>query len=284
MAVDGIRIAIACEDQAHRAMVTFLADRVVLAEAAVRGATWPDAETLQWARTFCGLVADDAQPESSRFYHLTRIEGDAAALEHRPAIGKRPIRDRGFIGGRPLEPEARMWRRLLLIFAAEQPRPDVLIVVRDTDGDPRRLRGLSQALELMSEFPEPWPVIAAIPHQDAEAWFVAGFVPRDEVESERLRQLRKDLSFSPPDEPHRLTAHPNNARTDAKRVLQLLIAGQDESRPPRTEELPELCERMLSDLPLLEKRGADCGLANFLDAVRSKLVPLLTGGPTHSQV
>ena len=94
------------------------------------------------------------------------------------------------------------------------------------------------------------------------------YEPRDEEEASRLEALRKDkdkkLSFNPPETPHRLTAHPNDAPTDAKRVLRFLLFGEYTSRPPALEELPALCERLLQDLDRLERRGADSYLADLL--------------------
>lgn len=170
-----------------------------------------------------------------------------------------------------------------MLFMIEEPPPAVLIVARDTDGDPKRLDGLRQALELLQDFPQPLPVIVAVPHQDAEAWFVAGFVPLNQAEERRLEGLRDELLFSPPDEAHRLTAHPNDAPTDAKRVLRVLAFDDDASRPPSLDELPELCGRTLGDLALLRRRGVGCGLREFLEELREVLVPVIIPGPLATE-
>lgn len=122
-------------------------------------------------------------------------------------------------------------------------------------------------------------MILAVPHQDAEAWFVAGFRPESKEERLRLTECQMILGFDAPVEPHRLTAHPNDARTDAKRVLRILVFDENASRPPALEELQDLCDRTLNDLGLLERRGAGCGLAAFLDALRGTLVPHFIPGP-----
>lgn len=208
-----------------------------------------------------------------RFYSLMRARNDVEELGKLPRIAGQPIRLTGYMDGKPLKPEAAFWRRVFLLFAAEEPPPDVLIVVRDTDGDLRRLEGLGQALDFLRTFPRPLPVVVAAPNQDAEAWFVAGFVPQDEPERRRLKERTEILSFNPSEEPHRLTARPNEAPTDAKRVLRILVFNEDQSRPPSVEELPDLCERTLHDLALLERRGERCGLSPFLRDLRATLVP-----------
>lgn len=271
----GVRIALAGEDQAHRALLTVLADGVLLDEAAKRSAHWITAESLQWLRSYQGRGDDEHRPEHLRFYPLAQAKRDAEELPKHCTIGGRPIKLRGHIDGRPLRPEAGLWRRVLLLFACDNPPPRVLIVAHDTDGDRTRVKDLEQALVLTRAF----PVIVAAPHQDAEAWFVAGFRPESDVERRRLSERRDDLGFDPPEEPHRLTAHPNDARTDAKRVLRGLVFGENASRAPALEEIPDLCDRTLKDLGLLERRGVECGLTAFLDALRGTLVPLFIPGP-----
>lgn len=276
-----MRIAIACEDQAHRALATSLIDRVLLSEAGRRGAAhWVDEPSLAFLRSFCGLEDTDNTPEHLRFYDLKRANEDVVKLGQRPLVGGQRLRLTGHIHGKPLQPEAAFWRRVLILFAAAQPRPDALIVVRDTDGDLRRLAGLKQALEVSGW---PLPILVAAPHQDAEAWFVAGFVPLSDPERQRFGAIKGKLSFDPSEEPHRLTARPNDAPTDAKRVLRVLVFDENESRSPSLEELPELGARTLSDLALLERRGQHCGLRDFLDDLRRQLVPLLIPGPAAAR-
>lgn len=172
-----------------------------------------------------------------------------------------------------------MWRRVFALFVAKDPPPAALVVVHDTDGEEERLSGLEQALELMrTELSDPLPIVAATPHPEAEAWFVAGLIPADEKERRRLTELTHDLSFEPTKEPHRLTARPNDASTDAKRVLRLLLFGEDASRPPSSEELPDVCDRVFADLALIEGRGDACRLAAFVGDVRIRLVPILVPG------
>jgi hypothetical protein len=264
----GVRIVLAGEDQAHRALMTHLADRVLLDEAAKRSADWINDESLQFFRSYSGR-GDEDRPEHLRFYPLAQAKADAEDLPKHRTIGGRRIKLHGHIDGKPLRPEAGFWRRVLLLLAGDDPPPDLLIVAHDTDGDRARVKDLEQAVALT----HPIPVIIAAPHQDAEAWFVAGFRPRSDAEHRRLSERRKELSFDPPEEPHRLTAHPNDARTDAKRVLRIFVFDEDASRAPTLEEMGDLCERTLDDLALLERRGEACGLAAFLAAVRSTLAP-----------
>lgn len=142
---NGIRIAVAGEDQAHRALVTYLADRVLLDEAAKRAAHWINAESLQSLRTYAGRSEDDHRPEHLRFYSLARAKGDAEELPKHLTIGGRRIKLHGHIDGKPLRPEAGFWRRVLLLLACDDPPPEVLIVAHDTDGDLARIKDLEQA-------------------------------------------------------------------------------------------------------------------------------------------
>jgi hypothetical protein len=263
-----LRIAVACEDEAHHALATALTDNIVLDQSRVEGATWI-ADSLAYLRVYCGLAGQED------FYRLSNLKKDAASFRDQVTINGRVVKLRGHVDGRPLEPEAGMWRRCLILFATQRPIPDVLVVLHDTDGDRDRLKGLDQALHIAEGFG--YHVIVGAPHQDAEGWFVAGFVPQNDHEKGRLAAIKSELGFDPSEEPHRLTAHPNEARTDAKRVLRVLVFDEDRSRPPSAGELPDLCVRTLSNLDLLERRGKDAGLAVFLQRLRSGIPPRLMG-------
>jgi hypothetical protein len=201
--------------------MTFLADRVLLDEAVKRSAHWINAEDLPSLRTYSGRGDDGDKPEHLRFYPLAQAKADAEDLPKQCTIGGRPIKLRGHIDGKPLRPEAGFWRRVLLVLACDDPPPEVLIVAHDTDGDRARIKDLEQALSLT----HPMPVIIAAPHQDAEAWFVAGFRPESDAERRRLSERRDELGFDPPEEPHRLTGP---SRADAVSCTGWWLA----SKPP----------------------------------------------------
>lgn len=263
-----VRIVLVCEDQAHRALATFLADQVILDEALRRGADWINDASLGYYRRYSGLCEREGEPEEERYYPLGQAKADARDY-------KGPARLNGHINGQPAGLEASLWRRVFVLVASIDPPPDALVVVHDTDGDIKRRTGLDQALSAMKDLPHALPVVVAMPHQDAEAWFVAGFVPQNPHERLRLDECKKELAFLPPEEPHRLTAHPNDAPTDAKRVLQILLHGENRSRPPSRAELPALCDRTLRDRSLLTRRGRLAQLSAYLDDLRTILVPVV---------
>ncbi len=155
-----------------------------------------------------------------------------------------------------------MWRRVLMLFCHCEPRPDVVILARDLDGYPGRREGMEQ---VVSGIPWPFQIALATAQPEVEAWVVSGFVPKDAAEQKRLRALREKLSFDPTTQSERLTSHPNDADTDAKRVLSELC-GDDSVRQ----------ERCLDDRTLLRQRGAGNGLSAFLAEIDQQIVPALS--------
>jgi hypothetical protein len=274
MADSGLQLVIVCEDSAHYFLATELADRVLLHEAQARGADWIDDRSLAHLRSFAG-------PDGAPGYcSMSRAKQIAEDLGRTVTVGGRPIKLRGHITpGQALGPETGFWRRVLLHFAAQEAPPALVIVMKDTDGEHARLDGLRKALSLVGNL----PVIVGAPHQDAEAWFVAGFQPASTLERDRHATCTGDLMFDPCQQPHRLTAHPNDATTDAKRVLRRIAFGDDRSCPPSPDELVGLCERTLRDLRVLEARGAQCGLATFLADLHERYVPLFIPGPAPAR-
>lgn len=247
-------IGVACEDEGHFTAATCLADHVLLSEVG-----WLDG-ILNEMRAWRGLT------ERERWYKYNPEDISGAPI----TINGQTLRTHGHINGQPPKPEARMWRGVLTAFCRAQPRPDAVILLRDLDGytgargKANRREGLVQVLTI--EWP--FPVIAGWAEPEVEAWHVAGFTPHGADEQANLQALRESLSFDPTTSPHRLTSHPNDAPTDAKRVLQRLC-GDDPTRRLAC----------LSDHATLRARGAEIGAADFLDALQRKLVPLMSNLP-----
>lgn len=156
-------------------------------------------------------------------------------------------------------------RRILLSFEQLTPRPEVVIVARDGDGRAEERRsGFEQVVQGM-----PWSfgVILAMPEPESEAWFICGFERMSDEDKMRHTAflLTAELNFNPITEPHRLTSHPNDAPTDAKRVAAALF-GDDHGRRNACLEVP---------LATLVERGKHAGLARFIDDLRRVLVPLV---------
>jgi len=239
-------IGLVCEDHGHFSAVTRLVDAALVA-----GHAWLDG-ILEDCRKWRGLADDEP------WYKYD----PADANDLRPIVldGRR-VAPHGHIGGVPLKPEAGMWRRALMLLCDREPRPDVVVLARDLDGYPERREGIDQ---VVANLPWPFKITVAAPQPEIEAWFVSGFVPTDAAEKQRLADLSRDLSFDPTLRSERLTSHPNDATTDAKRVLSRLCGDAVERR-----------ERCLDDRALLRQRGAANGLSAFLAEVDMHIVPAL---------
>ncbi|HET7501735.1 MAG TPA: hypothetical protein VFK02_12045 [Kofleriaceae bacterium] len=151
-----------------------------------------------------------------------------------------------------------MWRKILLLFCHTDPRPDVVVLVRDLDGYRDRRGGLEQVCDRLTW---PFPIVVAAPAPEIEAWIVSGFAPTDADERVRLEEVRAELSFDPTQQSHRLTSHPDTARTDAKRVLSRLCLDDRER------------EQCCLERNLLHERGERNGAREFLEHVHERILP-----------
>jgi hypothetical protein len=243
-------IGIACEDSGHFSTVTRLVDDTL-----VTSHDWLDG-VLADCRSWRGLKEGEA------WYKYDPDD----AHDLRPIVheGQRIARH-GLIKGEPLKPEAGMWRKVLMLFCDADPRPDVVILARDLDGYPGRRPGPTRRdgiQQVREGFSWPFKIAVATPEPEIEAWLVSGFVPAGPDEQARLLALRRALSFDPTTQSERLTSHPNDAATDAKRVLAQLCGDEQERR-----------EACLADRELLRRRGGANGAAAFLDEVDELVVP-----------
>lgn len=239
-----LRLGIACEDNGHYTVATRLVDAALLARHTWLTGKLPD------HRSHVGLAPDSA------WYKYDPTD----ANDLRPIVldGRR-IAPSGHIAGKPLRPEAGMWRKILLLFCHRDPRPDAVLLLRDLDGYPDRLDGMQQAAQ---DIEWPFPIAIAAAQPEIEAWWISGFTPSTPAERGTLHALTRELSFDPTLESHRLTSHPNDAATDAKRVLSRLC-GDD----------PERRDRCLEDRHSLRQRGLKNGLTPFLDEIDRHVLP-----------
>lgn len=237
-------IGLVGEDETHFWVATRLID-----DALVAGVDWIEG-VVESCRSWQGRHGDERwyKYSSSDAYDLRPITIDGVT-----------IKLQGRIGGEPLKPEAGMWRKVLLRFVHTDPRPDIVVVVRDLDGRDERRAGIDQ---VRNGLPWPFVIVAATPQPEIEAWIVAGFVPRDREERARLDAASRELSFDPTIASHRLTSHPNDAATDAKRVLARLCGGDRER------------EQQCLDRELLHHRGAENRAREFLDEVGERVLPV----------
>ncbi len=253
---DGLlRFVVVGEDHVHRALAMGLCDAVACKLAHDRDADWFDPEHHRewWAPDM-----DAHTPANRRFRPL-----------------KNPTRRRyhGHIGGRPAGPGAQKMRGVFLDLLQEQPRPNLVVMLQDSDGDGRIAESAIQVLHYLNEIEGAPPLVIGIPNRDAEAWFLAAGV-ESRGQRERLAAARKILPFDPTHQPERLTSSPNDSPTDAKRVVRFVLledgdklaTGRPASLPPSPDEADLLAQRLGRVLVVGESYEA-CGLADFVRAL-----------------
>jgi hypothetical protein len=238
-------LAVVCEAAADRRIATGLADRVLCQEI-----DWLKPEGIDGHRQWQGLE------EGSSHLEWHEVKGHARA---------RGLKAHGHFQGEPGAPDAFIARLALLLLAIGERCPDATVLVRDTDGQPERRVGLEQA---RADRPWPFPVLVGVAHPKRESWVLAGFEPRTRSEEEALARVRQELGFDPRLQAEALSARAPGALRDAKRVLKLL-----------TGEAHDREEACWLDCALdeLARRGQLSGLTDYLEEVRTRLVPLFTG-------
>lgn len=238
-------LAVVCEADADRRTATGLADRVLCREV-----DWIEPEVLDGHRKWQGLL------EGGSHLQWRQVKDHARA---------RGLKAHGHFNGEPGAPDAFAARLALLLLATSGRPPDAAVLMRDTDGQQERKVGLEQA-RMDREWP--FPVLIGCADPKRECWVLAGFEPRSPDEDAILAQLRQELGFDPRLQAEALSAKESGALRDAKRVLSLLVGGDRDREQSCWVECP---------LEALVERGRLNGLADYLDEVRTRLVPLFTG-------
>lgn len=154
--------------------------------------------------------------------------------------------------------------RVMKHYRGEMDGPKALFLFRDSDGELARKSAIEAAREKSS-----WDVSTAIAvaHPMRESWLIAGFVPRDGEEA-LLQGLRSEFGKDVITRSHELAPRDDTAASHPKNILTRLI-GED----PSSEE------RCCLDAPLDEliERGQLNGLADFISALESEIVPMFGG-------
>ncbi len=238
-----VNIVVICEAPADQRTGCGLADRVIY-----KHAEWITEEVVSDCRGWQGFAPGTE-------FCLWR---DVAVLAR-----QRGIRAYGHFANDPAEPDALAGRRALLLIASLDNTPNAIILLRDSDGDEARCRGLEQARN-ERRLPNV-PVVVGVAHAKRECWVLAGFEPQDDEERRKLDAMRQELGFDPRLHAERLDARTPSAKKNAVRVLERLV-----SRDPDREAA---CWRM-TDLMVLAERGARSGLAKYLEEVQQFVVPL----------
>jgi hypothetical protein len=174
-----------------------------------------------------------------------------------------------FRGVKPLHPYSQNALRAIRVLAVTPDRVDVIVMVPDSDCDEDRLKGLKQARDYVKAT---FPIVIGLAHTKRECWHICGFEPENDGERQTLIELRSELGFDVRTQSEESTAKHRDTtdKRSAKRVLSKLCGGNHD------REL-----RCLTTLPIeeLKKRGENNGLAQFLDEITTRLVPLFAHAP-----
>ncbi|WP_163994124.1 hypothetical protein [Pyxidicoccus caerfyrddinensis] len=240
-------IVIICEGPADHRTAPAIADRVLSSSA-----EWLVPEMLHAFREWRGLKRHEPFLAWKQVHTLARAAN---------------IRINGFFNGEPGAPDAYAARQALALLkvAGEDPI-DAVILLRDSDNDEERKRGLEQARAEVSNPSS--PLLIGVAHTKRECWVLAGFNPLDERERAQLDALKQELGFDPCLCAEELTAQQDGAKRDAKRVLSVLTGNSIDREATCWKECA---------FQQLEARGQNTGLAAFIQEIRTKLVPLWTG-------
>jgi hypothetical protein len=249
-----VRIAVIAEADADRKQVCELIDRKIRHHAP----DWWDDEQIEAEREYCGL-----RPNTSftRWRDLRSLPSPEGAL-----------RRGGFIGfNKPghVHSDYPSGRKALMVSFLAKPIVDIVILVRDMDDEPADRKASLQ--KARSEIPAgALKVVLALPNAKREAWVLNGYEPRSEQEETALAEFRKELGFDPRTHAERLDAREHGAKRDAKRVLKGLIGDNWER---------EAACWLETSWDVIRERGKNTGLTEFLEEVKTKVIPLVTGRP-----
>lgn len=242
---------VVAEDRLGAKVVHTLVDRILI-------------EKIEWA--YQGLLKDLRQwqtfPNERRYYDRKHAVLDQK--EHFPRV-----KFHGQFKGHSWASEALHYKSLFLLYEKHW-GTQFLFVARDGDKPAADRHEAFKAVyqEYQSKRPEITKrIILAFAIPEVEAWLIAGFEEQNDKERQTLKLVKQELGFNPVEHPERLTSNNREDKKDAKRRFGELCCGQDQS------VIEDRC--LKTSLETLKQNGQKCGLANFINQIQSKVLPLL---------
>ncbi len=239
-----LRFAVVHEAEADLRTATELADRVL-----INSIYWLDEHLIANQRMW---VAEEPEGRHLRWKSIPQLARDAG------------IRAHGHFDGEAGEADAAAARRAILYLLKVVSDLKAILLIRDQDDQPARQIGLEQA---RTNAHPGMVIVIELAVVERECWVLSGFNPLNDDETTRLEAARQALGFNPCEQSHELTACKNDqALRSPKRVLQQL-SGNNEDRQRH-------CWRTTS-LDQFQARGAENGLAAYLQEIHDRLAPLI---------
>ena len=237
-----LTVIVVCEGSTDFPVGTGIADRVIL-------------EKVEWAADLLPTLREwKGLPTGFQFLKWSRV--DEEATEH-------GIRLHGHFNGEPGLPDAAVARRAIRLVQLAAPEARAVVLLRDSDNDPRRLLGLEQARQTSRL---PLTIVIGVANTKREAWVLAGWDPDDQHEAAALEAVRSEVGFDPRLGSEQLHAKVENAKLSAKRVLSALTQDDADRERKCWEATP---------LDTLRTRGTENGLADFMHEIADRLTPLI---------
>ena len=256
-------ILVVCEGHSDFPWIEILVDRAVGAARPYEVAR----DGIDAIRRYVGLAGDDAVQQ----WPFVPFQNLGAFIERfkRGKHRKQFIEFRkGFPAELPTHEDAKVFDLFFkLLVSSREEAPDVLLLVRDADSNDNRRTALSELDRHYRK--DDVAVIVGVPHPETECWLLAGF--RHEMsddEEKRLAQYKRETrGVDPTSQSHQLNS-PN----------------ESDPRHPK-HALDELCpdisrknQCLFAPFDMLRINGKQNGLADFLDALQTRLIPRLFGG------
>ncbi|MBI1831901.1 MAG: hypothetical protein HYR84_10680 [Planctomycetes bacterium] len=233
------------EARADFRTATEIADRVLLAE-------------INWL--------DDAIIETQRTWLPELLAGIRMTWSSLPGHARQlGIRVHGHFDGEPGAADAHAARRAIAYVLRVLENVDAIVLIRDVDKQIERKKGLNQA---RTTFSSRCKIVIGLANRKREAWVIGGFDPENDSEAQSLAAETQKLGHDPRTHSHELTASEEGALRCPKRVLMALSRCDWNRERKCWQSTP---------LDLLRERGARNGLAEFLDEIKTHIVPLISG-------
>lgn len=141
-----------------------------------------------------------------------------------------------------------------------------VVFIRDLDNQPERREGIEQARsEHINQLPK-LEIVIGTADRMREAWVLNGFIPSNKAEEQILKKIKKQLTFDPCKESHKLSSTSPERIKDPKVVVEKLTRNDMKREQQCWEE---------TSLNYLREIGVYTGLTTYIHEIEQRLTQIL---------
>ncbi|MBE9040907.1 hypothetical protein IQ235_08960 [Oscillatoriales cyanobacterium LEGE 11467] len=248
------------ESDADARTATELAERILIEKI-----EWLERDTLKYLFRWSGLQENTDNSCWKDIKKIVQNFQDTSQFRPPRFLGRRRTNNT------PLKADGAAAIKILnLVYFLQKERAiKAVFLIRDLDNQPERREGLEQARMQDIDRKPKLEIVLGTANRMREAWVLNGFIPANSLEEQLFAKIKQQLAFDPCTESEKLrsTSREDRDRLRNPKVIVGELTATDMERERQCWEE--------TSLMILQERGKNTGLTDYIREIEERLVPII---------